>query len=166
MEEPTAGQEELDDENAEEMATIQQINGIRPVNDLTSGPNQLIGAEIFLPHGDRNEIARVMERKRNSNGLFIGRAHRNPILDSRVFTVEFPDGDQMDIGYNVIAANTYSRKLLKKVINTAYSKKSLDIGRMPKPLTRPTNIERVAMDNQPRNKQSLDGTWKWNGLMD
>ena len=62
------------------------------INDAVAGPDMLVGAEIFLPHGDRNEIAKVMGRKRNSDGLYVGRAHNNPILDSRVFTVRFPDG--------------------------------------------------------------------------
>ena len=42
----------------------------RPVNDVTGGPDHLIGAEILLPHGDWNEVARAMERKCNSDGLF------------------------------------------------------------------------------------------------
>jgi hypothetical protein len=65
-------------------------------NDVTGGPDLFTGGtEIFLPHGDRNKIATVMLgcNKRNSDGLFIGRQHKNPMLYSRVFTVAFPDGD-------------------------------------------------------------------------
>ena len=59
----------------------------------------LEGASIMLPHGDRNEIAKVIGRKRDAEGNFIGRAHKNPILDSRIFTVRFPDGDEKDYRY-------------------------------------------------------------------
>ena len=62
--------------------------------EVISVPDEFINAKIYLPHhGDRNEIARVLGRKRNSDRLYIGRKHNNPILDSRIFTVEFPDGD-------------------------------------------------------------------------
>ena len=62
--------------------------------EVISVPDEFINAQIYRPHhGDRNEIARVLGRKRNSDRLYIGRKHNNPILDSRIFTVEFPDGD-------------------------------------------------------------------------
>ena len=75
----------------------------------SSETGQFLGAEIYLPHGDRNEIAKVLGRKRNSEGNFIGRAHKLPALDSRVFTVRFPDGDEKDISYNLLAEHLYSQ---------------------------------------------------------
>jgi len=33
----------------------------------------------------------------------IGWQHNNPMLDSCIFVVEFPDGDRHHIGYNVLA---------------------------------------------------------------
>jgi hypothetical protein len=106
MEEPIGL--DADDHLAEELSNVARTTTNRPVNDMTAGPDSLVGAEIFLPHGDRNEIARVMWRKRNSDGLYIGRAHRNPMLDSRVFTVEFPDGDQQDLGLNIIVSTQFT----------------------------------------------------------
>ena len=105
-----------------------------PVNDLTGGPDTLIGAEIYLPHGDRNEIAKVMGRKRNSDGLFVGRPHRNPILDSRLFTVSFPDGDEMDVSYNTIAEHLFSQvdeegnqyRLFKEIVGHRKNKRAID----------------------------------------
>ena len=105
-----------------------------PVNDLTGGPDTLIGAEIYLPHGNRNEIAKVMGRKRNSDGLFVGRPHRNPILDSRVFTVSFPDGDEMDVSYNTIAEHLFSQvdeegnqyRLFKEIVGHRKNKRAID----------------------------------------
>jgi hypothetical protein len=34
-------------------------------NDTVSGPDEFCNAEIYLPHGDRNEIAKVLGRKRD-----------------------------------------------------------------------------------------------------
>jgi hypothetical protein len=90
-----------------------------------SGPEPLLNAQVYLAHGDRFEIAKVIGRKRNSDGLFIGRKHSNPILDSRVFIVEFPDGEQKDVSYNLIAEHLFSQvdskgnqyRLFKEIIN-------------------------------------------------
>ena len=68
-----------------------------------------MGMEVYLSHRDRTEIAKVLGRKRNADGNFVGRKHSNPILDSRVFVVEFPDGEQKDIGYNILAEHLHSQ---------------------------------------------------------
>ena len=72
-------------------------------DDREYGPDEMHGAEVYLPHGDRTEIAKVIGRKRNSEGLFVGRKNRNPILDSRIFIVEFPDGEKQEIAFNTLA---------------------------------------------------------------
>jgi hypothetical protein len=85
----------------------------------------LINAQVYLAHGDRFEIAKVIGRKRNAEGLFVGRKHSNPILDSRIFVVEFADGEQKDVAYNVIAEHLFSQidsegnqyRLFKDIIN-------------------------------------------------
>ena len=75
----------------------------------TSEPGTFEGAEIYLPRGDCNEIAKVLGRKRNSEGNFVGRAHKLPQLDSRIFTVRFPDGEEKDVAYNVLVERLYSQ---------------------------------------------------------
>ena len=82
---------------------------VNPGNDEVYGPNKLTGMEVYLSHGDRTEIAKVLGRKRNAEGNFVGHKHSNPILDSRVFVVEFPDGEQKDIGYNILAEHLHSQ---------------------------------------------------------
>ncbi len=103
-------------------------------NDTVTGPDEMINAEIYLPHGDRQEIAKIIGRKRNADGNFIGRKHQNPILDSRIFVVEFPDGDQQDIAYNIIAEHLYSQvdsegnqyRLFKEIINHRKASNAVD----------------------------------------
>ena len=69
----------------------------------------MVDATIYLPHQDRNEIAKVMDRKKNANGNFVGRKHRIPSLDSRVYTVQFADGEKKDVSYNMLAEHLYSQ---------------------------------------------------------
>jgi hypothetical protein len=118
------------DESIESYATDpedEDATAIEPTikDDVAPGPDVLVNAEVLLPHGDWYEIARVIGRKRKADGLFVGRKHQNPILDSRVFVVEFPDGDQKDIMYNMLAEHLYSQvdkdvnqfRLFKEIIN-------------------------------------------------
>ena len=103
-------------------------------NDKVRGPDMFQNAEIFLPHGDRYEIARVIGRKRDSDGNFVGRAHKNPILDSRKFIVRFPDGDEKDISYNLLAEHLFSQvdsegnqyRLFSGIVNHRRTKAALD----------------------------------------
>ena len=52
-----------------------------------------INAEVILP--DKNGIpvlTKVKNRKRDSAGNPVGEHNDNPILDTRVYALEFPDG--------------------------------------------------------------------------
>ena len=51
----------------------------------------------------------MLGRKRNNEGNFIGQPHKTPTLDTRIFTVRFPDGEEKDIAYNVLAEHLYSQ---------------------------------------------------------
>jgi len=80
-----------------------------PNHEPTPGLDEFKKAEIYLLRGDRTEIARVIGRKRNRDGNYIGRKHANPFLDSRVFIVEFSDGEQRDVGFNILAEHLFSQ---------------------------------------------------------
>ena len=68
-----------------------------------------ISAQVMLPRGDRMEMANVRKRKRDDNGNSIGRHNANPILDTRMYEVEFPDGNVAAYTANIIAENLYSQ---------------------------------------------------------
>ena len=88
---------------------IDDLDDTEQQHDEVHGPDDLVNVQLMLPHGDRNEIAKVIGRKRNiDHGNYIGRNHTNPILDSRIFMVELPDGEQQDISYNTLAEQIYS----------------------------------------------------------
>jgi hypothetical protein len=51
----------------------------------------------------------VVKRARTENGLPIGRAHRNPLFDTREYDCVFDDGTMERYTANVIAENLYSQ---------------------------------------------------------
>ena len=136
---------------------------VNPGNDEVYGPNELMGIEVYLSHGDHTEIAKVLGQKRNADGNFMGHKIAYPILDSCVFVVEFPDGEQKDIGYNILAQHMHSQmddegnayKLLV-VLSAIIRKQEL--------WTNLTSIDKQ-VTNMSRRRCSQAGTSKWNGLM-
>lgn len=169
MEEPL-GLDAIDDNDKDATSNAARVSENVPVNDVTAGPDSLVGAEMFLPHGDQNEIARVMGRKRNNDGLFIGRAHRNPILDSRrVFTVKSPDGDQMDIGYNVIAEHLFSQVdkegsqycLFKEIIGHRKNSKAIDKADQYRPGRNGKQAKKQTTAGWDLEVEWVDGSTSW-----
>jgi hypothetical protein len=72
-----------------------------------------INMELALPCGDADTgeptLAQVKRWKLDANGVPIGVAHKNPILDTRVFEVEFLDGHTASMTANAIAENLFSQ---------------------------------------------------------
>ena len=52
--------------------------------------------------------AKVRSRKRTIDGSPIGKANQNPILDTRIYNVDFADGQTAELSTNVIAQNMYA----------------------------------------------------------
>ena len=94
-----------------------------------------VGAEVELSIGDNVMSGKVKRRKRELDGTLKGKANSNPILDSRTYEVEFPDGQVVEYSANVIAQNMYSQcdtegnqyLLLKEIVD--WRKDDTAIGR-------------------------------------
>ena len=71
--------------------------------------DRYLGAELSINRGDGEIRGRVVKRARGNDGEFIGRSHNNPLMDSREYWIEFPDGDEEKYAANVIAENLYSQ---------------------------------------------------------
>jgi len=71
--------------------------------------DQYIAAEVRLPKNGEEVIGTVVARKRDQDGNPIGCSHPNPILDTRVYQVDFPDGDSAEYSANLIAECLYSQ---------------------------------------------------------
>jgi hypothetical protein len=104
------------------------------LSDPVQGPDPLINASIILPKGDRSELATVKGRKRDAEGLFIGRKHKIPALDSRIYIVEFPDGEEQEVSYNALAEHLFSQvdsegnqyQIFREIINHRKSTSAVD----------------------------------------
>ena len=68
-----------------------------------------VGAEVLLPVGGQELTGTVRRRKRDKDGNLPGRAHNNPILDTRTYEVEFADGSVAEYSANTIAENMYAQ---------------------------------------------------------
>ena len=69
-----------------------------------------VNMELALPRdGDGPEFARVTKRLRDANGIPIGTANDNPILDTRIYEVEYLDGYKASLAANTIAENLFSQ---------------------------------------------------------
>ena len=69
-----------------------------------------LNMELALPReGGEVQFGRVVKRLRDKDGLPIGTANDNPILDSRMYEVEFQDGYKTSLAANAIAENLFAQ---------------------------------------------------------
>ena len=69
-----------------------------------------VNMEIAIDqHDDRPEFARVTKRLKDKDGLPIGKASENPILDTRMYEVEYVDGYKTAMAANAIASNLFAQ---------------------------------------------------------
>ena len=67
-------------------------------------------------------FARVTKRLKDANGLTIGTANENPILDTRVYEVEYVDRQKSSLTANVITQNTFSQVYDKGNMHVLFDK--------------------------------------------
>jgi len=68
-----------------------------------------INMEVSINRGKEHpELARVTKRLKDHRGNYIGTANDNPILDTRMYEVEFHDGTKQALAANVIAENIFA----------------------------------------------------------
>jgi hypothetical protein len=67
-----------------------------------------IGAEVNLSHHGASQRGKVKRRARDESGNVYGTQNNNPILDTRMYEVEFLDGQIKEYAANVIAENLYA----------------------------------------------------------
>ncbi len=86
---------------------------------------QYNSAQVRLNKGGQEHLGTVVSRKRDAHGNPVGHANPNPILDTRIYQVTFPDGDTAEYSTNIIAESLYSQvdskgyhhQLLKDIID-------------------------------------------------
>jgi hypothetical protein len=71
--------------------------------------DQYLTAQVLLDRGGEGQLGVVKQRKRDSNGNPVGLSNANPLLDTREYEVEFPDGTVDVLTANTIAESLYSQ---------------------------------------------------------
>ncbi len=78
----------------------------RPEQDDEEAIDKYLNAELIMNVGTNDERrGRVVKRSRGLDGEAIGRAHVNPLFDTRKYEVEFTDGTREKYQANIIAEN-------------------------------------------------------------
>jgi hypothetical protein len=70
--------------------------------------DKYILAQVLLPKGDSMVQAQVIGQKKDRDGNPIGKANRNPLMDTRIYDLKFPDGHTEEYHANLIAESLYS----------------------------------------------------------
>ena len=82
----------------------------RPEADDEEAIDKYLNTELILDVGTNNERrGRVIKRSRGQDGEPIGRAHTNPLFDTREYDIEFTDGSIEKYTANIIAENMYAQ---------------------------------------------------------
>ena len=108
-----------------------------------------IGAKVVVPGKDSIPvIANIRNRKRDSVGNVIGTPNSNPILDSRIYDLEFPDGRVEEYSVNTIVEN-----LVEQVDNDGW-----DSGLLKEIIAFRSNPDIAVQKGENSHTTSLNGT--------
>jgi hypothetical protein len=101
----------MDDANAPTDEEYGDMNiAERPEEDDEEAVDNYLNVELIMNMGTNDERrGRVVKRSRGLDGEPIGRAHTNPLFDTREYEVEFTDGTHEKYQANVIAENMYAQ---------------------------------------------------------
>ena len=103
---------ENDEDFREEFNSIYNSENIHEADDFTPEvmEDTYVNMELALPRdGEGPDYARVTKRLRDKDGLPIGTANDNPILDTRIYEVEYLDGHKASLAANAIAENLFAQ---------------------------------------------------------
>jgi hypothetical protein len=102
--------EDVEDEEMEP-AVAEGEEGAYEQDDFTPDAfDTYLNAELLLPDSGNNIVrARVVKRAKGEDGNPLGLRHKNPLFDTREYTVEFPDGSTAEYQANIIAESLFSQ---------------------------------------------------------
>jgi hypothetical protein len=108
---------EDDDEPQQIVPEIEDIvDSTSKVLDQQPAYDRLINAKVQLQLGDELAVGKVTQHAVGPDGRVVGTYDDNPMLNSIVYDVEFPDGQVLEYSANVIAEN-----MLTQVDSDGYS---------------------------------------------
>ena len=103
---------EEDEDFADEFAKIFNNTDIPESDEYTPEvlEDTYLNVELALPRDSEGpEFAKVTKRLRDANGIPIGTANDNPLLDTRIYEVEYSDGYKASLTANTIAENMFAQ---------------------------------------------------------
>jgi hypothetical protein len=73
--------------------------------------DKYIGAQVLVPdaHGEHMVLAKIVDKKRDSQGNVIGAYNPNPLLDTHIYKLQYPNGHIEEFATNQIAENLYAQ---------------------------------------------------------
>jgi hypothetical protein len=89
------------------------IDDIKKEHDVDTY-DQYVGAHVRVPIGDEIRSGKVVRRKHELDGTVRGRANANPMLDTRTYEIEFPDGRCDDISGRSRDRTSFSQRKINK----------------------------------------------------
>jgi hypothetical protein len=110
--------------------------------------------EVLLPRGDSMKLSKVVRSLKDENNLPTGKAHDNPILDTREYSVKVDDSKQLEYAANVITENLFAQvdaewrryMLMDSIIDHRKDENAV-----------PTDEEYVVVKGKRSRKQNTDG---------
>ena len=103
---------EDDEDFREEFQKVYNNKDIPEADDYTPEvlEDTYVNMEVVLPRDSEGpQFAKVTKRLRDANGIPIGTANDNPILDTRMYEVEYLDGYKASLAANTIAENLFAQ---------------------------------------------------------
>ena len=85
---------------------ISEVDGFTPevIEDIYVGMDK-----VLLRDGEGPKFSNVIKLIWSVNGSPIGRTHKNPMLDTRVYDAEYLDGNKASLGLKTFAEILYSQ---------------------------------------------------------
>jgi hypothetical protein len=77
--------------------------------EMPDSYDQYVGASVNVPIGDEIRTGKVTGRKREVDGTLAGTETFNPMLDTRKYVVDFPNGQSDEYTANITAQNMHAQ---------------------------------------------------------
>jgi hypothetical protein len=122
-----------------------------------------ISAGVILPKKDVLIPVQVINLKHDSEGNHVGVEHNNPVLDTRIYEVQFPDGQVEEYMANMFG-KVFLAKLMLMSIVISFFKRSLTIIKIIQLYKWMKNgFNMVPIKHY--EKQHMEGTYIYYGMM-